>query len=67
MSGFDAMTTGDLVLCSNLLEWDAQEFDGSKEAPKHYASSRRELAQKMRNEVMRRDQVMIVGHSESGV
>lgn len=65
MNGFDAMTTGDLILCANLLESDAKEYEGCKEFPKHFAASRRSLAQKMKDEVARRDREILAKLSEN--
>lgn len=63
INGFDALSTGDLILCANLLESDAKEYEGCEEFPKHMVESRRSLARKLKDEVNRRDQEILANLS----
>lgn len=60
MSGFDAMTDGDLILCVNLLHSDARDYEQMSDEPEHQAilreraADRRALAARMKAEVDRR-------------
>ena len=60
MSGFDAMTDGDLILCVNLLHADARDYEQMSDEPEHQAilseraADRRALAARMKAEVDRR-------------
>lgn len=60
MSGFDAMSDGDLILCVNLLHADARHYEQMSDEPEHQAilreraADRRALAERMKAEVHRR-------------
>lgn len=60
MSGFDAMSNGDLILCVNLLLADARSYDEMSDNPEHLdilrerATARRALAARMKDEVQQR-------------
>lgn len=58
--GFDALRDGDLILCVNLLQADARDYEQMSDAPEHQAilqeraADRRALAARMKAEVERR-------------
>ena len=61
MNGFSSLTTSDLILCSNLLQKDARDWEEMTNVPEHQAllkqraADRRALADRMNAEVRTRD------------
>ena len=71
MSGYEALSTGDLILCVNLLNADAAKLnakaakyeavDSMKSSYFHnLATNRRDLAKRMKDEIYSREQSQIL-------